>query len=106
MDAVLEVGLDYAIVTFSGFLGPHDQFFMQVFPKLIDPNTKRVLGRARYLSNLRIRSVEELFAREGEPFKELFSDTGRDLVAKGLQDLGLVPESLPSAEKPAAGARP
>jgi len=106
VDAVLEVGLDYAIVTFSGFLGPHDQFFMQVFLKLIDPNTKRVLGRARYLSNLRIRSVEELFAREGGPFKELFSDTGRDLVAKGLQDLGLVPESLPSAEKPAAGARP
>ena len=79
---------------------------MQVFLKLIDPNTKRVLGRARHFSNQRIRSVEELFAREVGPFKELFSDTGRDLVAKGLQDLGLVPESLPSAEKPAAGARP
>jgi len=91
---------------FSGFLGPHDQFFMQVFPKLIDPNTKRVLGRARHLSNLRIRSAEELFEREGGPFKELFSDTGRDLVAKGLKDLGLVPESRPSAEMPAAGARP
>ena len=55
-------------------LGAHhnDAFLIQVFLKLIDPHTKRVLGRARHFSNLRIRSVEELFTREGEPFKQLF----------------------------------
>jgi hypothetical protein len=87
VDAVLEVGLDYALASFA-FEG--DRLLMQVMLKLIDPSTKRVLGRARNFTNRRISSAKELFSSEGEPFKRLFSDTGKQLIAEGLKDLGLL----------------
>jgi hypothetical protein len=82
VDAVLEVGINsYRIFD--------AQTSLQVLIKLIDPNTRQVIGRI----NAKTYSVEDspqtLLNHEAVKFKQLMTEMGAQLVARGFSDLGL-----------------
>jgi len=82
VDAVLEVGIEsYRIFD--------AQTSLQVLIKLIDPNTRQVIGR----NSAKTFSVEDspqtLLNHEAEKFKQLMTEMGAQLVARGFSGLGL-----------------
>jgi hypothetical protein len=82
IDAVLEVGIgNYRIFD--------AQTSLQVLIKLIDPNTRQVIGRI----SAKDISVEDtphtLLSHEAGKFKRLMTGMGAQLVASGFSDLGL-----------------
>lgn len=82
VDAVLEMGIEnYRIFD--------AQTSLQVLIKLIDPNTRQVIGR----NSAKTFSVEDspqtLLNHEAEKFKQLMTGMGTQLVARGFSDLGL-----------------
>ena len=82
VDAVLEVGIE----TYRIF---DVQTSLQVLIKLIDPNTRQVIGR----NSAKTFSVEDspqtLLNHEAEKFKQLMAGMGAQLVARGFSGLGL-----------------
>jgi len=82
VDAVLEVGID-AYRIFNA------QTSLQVLIKLIDPNTRQVIGRISARTFSAENSPESLLNAEAEKFKLLVADMGAQLVADGLSRLGL-----------------
>jgi hypothetical protein len=82
VDAVLEVGIENYRVFDS-------QASLQVLIKLIDPNTRQVIGR----NSAKTFSVEDspqtLLNHEAEKFKQLMTGMGAQLVARGFSGLGL-----------------
>ncbi len=82
VDAVLEVGID-AYRIFNA------QTSLQVLIKLIDPNTRQVIGRISAKTFSAENSPENLLNAEAEKFKRLVADMGVQLVADGLSNLGL-----------------
>jgi len=84
IDAVLEVGLG----TYRIF---ETQMPLQVLVKLIDPATRRVIGRTGVEAVPVKGTAQTLLADEAEKFKESVTETGAQLVRRGLSDLGLPP---------------
>lgn len=82
VDAVLEVGIQ----TYSIF---NAQTSLQVLLKLIDPNTRQVIGRISAKTLSVEDSPESLLNDEAERFKWLVADMGTQLVSEGLSGLGL-----------------
>ncbi|EGW23274.1 hypothetical protein Mettu_2123 [Methylobacter tundripaludum SV96] len=82
VDAVLEVGIQ----TYRIF---NAQTSLQVLIKLIDPNTRQVIGRISAKTLSVEDSPESLLNNEAERFKWLVADMGAHLVSEGLSDLGL-----------------
>lgn len=82
VDAVLEVGIQ----TYSIF---NAQTSLQVLIKLIDPDTRQVIGRISAKTLSVEDSPESLLNNEAESFKRLVADMGAQLVTQGLTDLGL-----------------
>jgi hypothetical protein len=81
--AVLEIGVLNYEVTGNTLL-------LQVLLRLVDPETKEVLGRARSWKQIKIGRPEEAFANEAEIFKERFAYWGSQLVANALIKMNLV----------------
>ena len=82
VDAVLEVGIDnYRMLD--------AQTSLQVLIKLIDPNTRQVIGR----NSAKTFSVEDspqtLLSQEAKRFKQLMTEMGAQMVASGFSGLGL-----------------
>jgi len=82
VDAVLEVGIDrYRIF--------NAQTSLQVLIKLIDPDTRQVIGRTSAKTFTAEDSPQSLLSQEAEGFKRLIAGIGAQLVADDLTDLGL-----------------
>ncbi|WP_432746330.1 hypothetical protein ABXJ76_09435 [Methylobacter sp. G7] len=82
VDAVLEVGID----TYRIF---DAQTSLQVLIKLIDPNTQQIIGRTSAKTFSVEDSPQTLLNHEAEKFKQLMTEMGAQLVARGFSDLGL-----------------
>jgi len=82
IDAVLEVGIQ----TYSIF---NAQTSLQVLVKLVDPNTRQVIGRINATTFSVEDSPESLLNNEAERFKWLVAGMGAQLVTEGLSGLGL-----------------
>jgi hypothetical protein len=82
VDAILEVGVQ----TYSIF---NAQTSLQLLLKLIDPDTRQVIGRISAKTLSAEDSPEALLNEEAEKFKQLIAEMGAQLVAEGLSDLGL-----------------
>ncbi|MGZ5050503.1 MAG: hypothetical protein ACXWF8_05520 [Methylobacter sp.] len=81
-DAVLEVGIrSYRI--FEG------QTSLQVLIKLIDSNTRQVIGRTSARTFSAEDSPQGLLANDATKFKRLVADMGAQLTAECLNELGL-----------------
>lgn len=83
IDAVLELGIsNYEI--HSGV------FTLQVHVRLIDARSGKLLGRAREAHVTEgLPPMDELFAEDARPFKQLVTREGNQLVAKCLEELGM-----------------
>lgn len=83
---VLEVGiLNYAI-SLSG-----DKLLLQVIMKMIDSTDGRVIGRARAANALdmpTLKPLDQAFDNNAFRFKQVYLETGRQLVRKCLAKLG------------------
>ncbi|MGC9452619.1 MAG: hypothetical protein ACP5I4_14365 [Oceanipulchritudo sp.] len=78
---VLEVGLaNYSIEDLN--------LYLSVLIKVVDVETGRVTGRARVFSTTDLRP-EDAFQDDARLFRETFAKTGRQLVEKCLEQLGL-----------------
>ncbi|WP_458504313.1 hypothetical protein [Methylobacter sp.] len=82
VDAVLEVGIQ----TYSIF---NAQTSLQVLVKLVDPDTRQVIGRISAKTLSVEDSPESLLNNEAERFKWLVAEMGAQLVTEGLSGLGL-----------------
>jgi len=82
VDAVLEVGIQ----TYNIF---NAQTSLQVLVKLVDPNTRQVIGRISAKTLSVEDSPESLLNNEAERFKWLVAEMGAQLVTEGLSGLGL-----------------
>lgn len=84
--AVLEVGvMNYEV-------GPDSHLLVQVFMRLVDPATGRLIGRARAADPFHLVSVdplEETLANDAAKFKVIFEAATRGLVTDVLRQLGL-----------------
>jgi len=67
---------------------------LQVHLKMINPSDGRVLGRSRAAKGGNLPPLKEAFANEAIRFKEVFAETGRELVSKCLTELGLISPAL------------
>lgn len=85
VDAVLEVGL-------GGYSIWEEHVELQVLMKLVDPNTKQVLGRKRSAAYPAIGDAQALLNGDGEKFKQFVTQTGTELTADGLRYFGFVSE--------------
>lgn len=86
--AVLEVG----VMNYEVGLGSH--LLVQVFMRLVDPATGRLIGRARAsdpFHPLSVDPLEDTLANDAAKFKVIFDAATRRLVADVLQQLGLAP---------------
>jgi hypothetical protein len=86
--AVLEVGvMNYEV-------GLDSHLLVQVFMRLVDPATGRLIGRARAADPFHLLSVDPLesaLANDSAKFKVIFDQATRGLVADALLQLGLAP---------------
>ncbi|MDD5035399.1 MAG: hypothetical protein PHE55_11655, partial [Methylococcaceae bacterium] len=90
-DAVLEVGIGtYQILDV--------QTPLQVLLKLVDPVSRRVIGRISVDAYPVRDSAEILLDHEAEPFKRQVAEIGARLIARGLSELGLPSNSRNTGE--------
>lgn len=82
VDAVLEVGIQ----TYSIF---NAQTSLQVLVKLVDPNTRQIIGRISAKDFSAEDSPQSLLNDEAKQFKQLVADMGAQLITDGLSGLGL-----------------
>ena len=79
-DAVIEIGLmNYEIAD--------NRLMMQVMVKWFDDAAGEPLGRARHHAIPTVGSPDEMFGNQGEEFKRLFRETGRELVRSCLTEV-------------------
>jgi len=83
-DAVIEVG----VMKYEYLL---NRLVLQVFVRLVDPRTKKVLGRAKNSSNSKTEPLARLLQNDAEALKRIILETGNRLLAKCLAELGLTP---------------
>jgi hypothetical protein len=83
MSAALEVGLaKYELL--------QDQLLLQILVKIIDASSGEVKARSKTHALVKVDSPEALFIHGGEKFKTVFASEGRRLLAKNLQDIGML----------------
>ena len=82
VDAILEVGIG----TYRIF---EAQTSLQVLLKLIDPNTRQVIGRISAQTYSAEDSPQTLLNHEAEKFKQLVTLMGAQLLTRAFGDLGL-----------------
>ncbi len=82
IDAVIEVGIG----TYRIF---DAQTSLQVLIKLIDPNSRQVIGRISDKTFSVEDSAQTLLSQEAEKFKQIMTGMGSQLVARGFSGLGL-----------------
>lgn len=93
IDAVLEVGIEsYRIFD--------AQTSLRVLIKLIDPNTRQVIGRISEKTFSVEDSPQTLLNHEAEKFKQLMTGMGTQLVARGFSGLGLPLKASVQSFKP------
>ena len=97
VDAVLEVG----IRTYRIF---DAQTSLQVLIKLIDPNTRQVIGRISDKTFSVEDSPQTLLSQKAEKFKQLMTGMGAQLITRGFSDLGLPLKVSGQHIKPAQSA--
>jgi hypothetical protein len=84
VNGALEVGLsDYELL--------QDQLLLQILVKVIDASSGEVKARCETHALVRVGPPEELFIHGGEKLKTIFAVEGRRLLAKNLQDIGMLP---------------
>jgi len=83
VDAVLEVGL-------GGYSIWQEQVELEVLMKLVDPYTKRVLGKTRSETYRALGHAQALLSGDGEKFKEFVTEMGTELTADGLRYFGFL----------------
>ena len=83
VDAVAEVGI-------SNYEIHAGRLLLQVHVKLIDPESGKLLGRARASSFTELPPMDELFAADAKQFKESVSRAGNKLLMTCLQEIGMV----------------
>ncbi len=91
VDAVLEVGLG----TYRIFEG---QAPLQALLKLVDPVTRKVIGRTSAAAFPVQGPAQTLLEHDAAEFKQLVAETGARLIARGLCELGLPPWDAVSDE--------
>ena len=96
-DAVLEVGIENCRIFDT-------QTSLQVLIKLIDPNTRQVIGRISEKTFSVEDSPQTLLSHEAEKFKQLMSEMGTQLITRGFSDLGLPLKVSGQHIKPAQSA--
>lgn len=83
IDAILEIGVgDYRIVD--------AQAPLQILLKLVDPVTRRILGRIDKRAFPVSDDAATLLADGAARFKRLFAETGAELLRQALNELGLL----------------
>jgi hypothetical protein len=83
VDAVLEVAIgEYVLTKEATILG-------QTFMKLVDPATKKTIGRSWQVLLTQYR-MNNPFARNAEEFKGRFAAFSREITTKSLKDMGLL----------------
>ena len=87
--ALLELGL-------SDLSVHEDHLLIHILAKVVDPSSGRVKARSRSRTAVKVGSPEQLFLDGGEKFKSVFAATGRDLLEKNLQAMGLLPKPVDS----------
>ncbi len=83
-DLVAEVGL----VVYSAGSKPY--LIVKVAVKLVDPSTKKVIGRAKDYKITDIGNLEDMLANNGLKFKQEFTKIGEMLTKKCLAELNLL----------------
>lgn len=84
IDAVLEVGIgNYRIFD--------AQTSLQVLVKLVDPNTRQVIGRISAKTYSVEDSPQTLLDHDAEKFKQLVTSMGAQLISQDFSELGLPP---------------
>jgi hypothetical protein len=84
IDAVVEIAiLQYEIT-------PDSQLSLQVLLKVVDPATGQVMGRGRAAERFTVGDSDRPFIRNTRQFKEIFTQRGKDLVARCLTEVGLI----------------
>jgi hypothetical protein len=81
-------------VSISNYEVVNGKLLLQMHLKLIDPSGDRIVGRARSSNAWNMPSLEPLdqsLANDASQFKEVFSETGRQLSKESLAELGLLP---------------
>lgn len=87
VDAIVEI----AVGNYRVF---ENQTSLQVFIKLIDPKTGRVLARSRERGYVVGNEALSLFNSDSEPFKQLITDMGTGLLRDGFHNIGLQQKSI------------
>lgn len=87
IDAVVEI----AIGNYRVF---ESQTSLQVFVKLIDLKTGRVLARSREHGYVVGNEALSLFHSDSEPFKQLITDLGIGLLRDGFRNIGLLQKTV------------
>jgi hypothetical protein len=83
VDAVLEIGIgNYRVF--------EKQISLQVFIKLINPKTGQVLARTREQNFIVGDEAQSLFNYDSEPFKQLITDMGTNLLLDGFREVELI----------------
>jgi hypothetical protein len=84
-DVILEVGV-------SNYEYAFERLILQVWVKLVDPDTGQVLGRARNFEQSAAQPLAPLLQSDAEGMKRLVVEVGNRLLARCLDDVGLTPE--------------
>jgi hypothetical protein len=87
IDAIVEI----AIGNYRVF---ESQTSLQVFIKLIDPKSGRVLARSREAGYVVGNEALSLFNSDSEPFKQLVTDMGGGLLRDVFHNIGLMQKSI------------
>jgi hypothetical protein len=78
--------IEVALINYS--VGIDDHLLLQVMVKLVDPLTGKTIGKARASANPHL-AAKTAFRDNGKIFKQVFRETGSDLVHQCLKKLGL-----------------
>jgi hypothetical protein len=87
-DAVFEIGL----LNYEYYQYLNDfRMIVQIMVKLIDPKTKKVIGRARGMENyIKVGSLIDALQNNAEKHKQITEEIGKKLVKQCLVDLELI----------------
>jgi hypothetical protein len=83
-DAVVEI----AILNYE--INPDNQLHLQVLMRVVDPATGQIIGRGRVGERFAVGPHDQAFTRNLRQFKEVFTQRGKDLVARCLTEAGLI----------------
>jgi hypothetical protein len=83
-ETVVEVG----IIEYTVF--PEGRLLLKLGVKVVDPITMKILGRTYELEYAPL-DIDEAFQEDGKIFKEVVSQTGKELIKRCLVNLHLVP---------------